>query len=105
MQRIGFYAEQAIAASETWPTPTRVQQKGGVALKGAKGIYHLTVEVMREQARGDLDNFVKAVKDALTKSGVWWDDGMVRRCVSEMGDARHGDPFTRITVERMSYAN
>jgi Holliday junction resolvase RusA-like endonuclease len=44
----------------------------------------LLVDVYRAADQGDLDNFVKAVSDALTSAGVWVDDRRVVRIVANM---------------------
>ena len=60
--------------------------------------YTLTLRVYRQAFRGDLDNFVKAVMDGLTKAGVWQDDRFVTSLHATM-DVDRENPRVEIEVE------
>ena len=54
-------------------------------------------------AKPDLDNMVKAVLDALNKSGRWWaDDAQVARLIATMAYAeKNGEPRVQVWVEEI----
>ena len=104
MERVQFWANRTLSgcASTDWPARTQVRFKNKLEFKGPKGEFRLTVRVARERKSGDLDNFVKSVKDGLTAAGVWWDDAMVVECHSAFIRNTDDDPHTEITVEMLN---
>lgn len=55
-------------------------------------------------SQGDLDNFAKAIKDALTDSGLWTDDHLVAAYVAPFGKwyaAEGEEPHLEVVVYRV----
>jgi Holliday junction resolvase RusA-like endonuclease len=74
-KKVGVYTMRAMAAVR-WP------HKGlHVADAGPFGV---RLYVYREADRGDLDNFVKAVLDGMSRAGVWANDKHVHYIEARM---------------------
>lgn len=59
-------------------------------------VYEVRIAVYREVRRGDLDNYVKSVTDAMNKGVVYLDDKAIRRIVAEMHEDKQ---YPRVYVE------
>jgi Holliday junction resolvase RusA-like endonuclease len=60
--------------------------------------YEVRVAVYRAAKRGDLDNYVKSITDALNHGVAYHDDKHVRRIVAEMHDDK-AHPRVHVEVE------
>lgn len=58
-----------------WDIPKAGDKKRSKYL--AANRYHLTVRAFRDENRGDVDNFLKTVQDALQDAGVIADDSQI----------------------------
>ncbi len=56
----------------------------------------------RANPRGDIDNYIKAVLDALTKKGYWIDDDQITelRAIKRWPDA-HEEPHFTVRIEQV----
>jgi len=62
-----------------------------------------SVEITLEPSRcvGDVDNYIKATLDGLTKAGFWSDDSRVARVSCEFGEIRKKNPRTLVRVSEV----
>jgi len=93
MARVREAALRAVRGS-SWPHPSMVLGK----LRGPEGAFVLSVRFVREAKRGDLDNLIKSVCDALTKAAVWRDDALVVELRATMTEDKR-NPRTMVAVE------
>lgn len=87
------------ARSAVWLTMPPWMSRG--ALNGGVGPFRVELDVYRVANRGDADNYAKALKDAMTKAGVWTDD----RYVTELLVRLHTDkehPRVEVSVTRLA---
>lgn len=53
----------------------------------------------RSNPRGDIDNYLKAILDVLTKKGYWHDDDQIVRCLASKRFAEGlEEPHTKLEV-------
>lgn len=85
---VGFYAKRSMA----------LHQRGTFPMKGP---VRMVCEFHRgDERRCDLDNLVKAAKDALTAARVWDDDSQVVELVARKAVSKR-EPRAEILVELM----
>ena len=80
-----------------WPAPKMKAGTKGERLVGPSGKFSIHIRFRRDKKRGDLDNMVKTVLDALTKAAIWYDDAMVHEIHASVLDVET-DPFTWVEV-------
>jgi crossover junction endodeoxyribonuclease RusA len=85
-------ATAAVAYRSVVETRCRDARKAGtLPCEPLSGRLQVTIHFYPpDQATRDLDNFNKAPLDALTKSGVWGDDGLIDRLIIDRAGVRPG---------------
>lgn len=96
--RNGVFISKAGKAFREKAAEDIIQQVGGVHLTG-----HFHVEIImffNDRRRRDLDNYLKALLDAITHSSLWSDDCLVDQLVIMRGrtDSPKRESYVRVEI-------